>query len=761
MLLYTEDRENDGGRAQHHLRKAVMGQKLERVSERDEESLDNSDWSEQTGDTRLSEAAEQDECRHHEDGSSVFSHQSIGGVRGINIGNSGLAVISSRTDPQSGQPIRAQGQQEHLLNSREGWVVPGRETASRVGESKRVLSFKETRQISNKKQGSVKGAAVWIGTAGMDEQENLNFSETGSSRGLTASCNPTNEEDFVVLERDENWISNDAENNTPGHHNKPEDKEDGSQSCNESKLSQPSRITPQERNNDIAHAKSSPGDSLETEMGGHSTQVTGSRCQLKGVSCVQAAQSKTTGKGMAETDQNIAAPMREEQKKCKDQRQEGNQNHENKFAGAVSKRAKAGIQGNHLLSTKKDNSQAFDKVTSSCPSQPETSHSGQPQLQDGHLFTPEQTNSMHSSSQPGSCNEKMQIACLKKETELVCFSAVVTPPPYTHLLPGKDTTKTSSVNTSSPPEAPSALSTSNNDFMPAEQSKPKGPPPPVPKKPKNPFIKLKTAQLISTDVQGRAKHHLRSEDRAKRRHTFDFNKDPLYGTSTNQDMCMLWDEKGTYTVPTNFRRLSADISPWDHLSLRDMDDRFGDMIDYEYCVRMAGLSPEEEPQDLDMMQRRVFLERRSRRKWSPPPITERPRHTLAKQVITTDSETENPTSTLSEKKETEPVFLTDRALMQVNPNSQSEHPKDLTDPISNRDTRRCSDVGSYKPVAEIVKEKNQLHRLQGRVKPEGPKVQVRLAEQNPTLKVSQMKNTFDVPKKSKERPVEMQTPPKK
>ncbi|MEQ2188026.1 hypothetical protein GOODEAATRI_010710 [Goodea atripinnis] len=615
-----------------------MGQKLERVSERDEESLDNSDWSEQTGDTRLSEAVEQDECRHHEDGSSVFSHQSIGGVRGINIGNSGLAVISSRTDPQSGQPIRAQGQQEHLLNSREG-------------------------------------------------------------------------------------------------------------------------ITPQERNNDIAHAKSSPRDSLETEMGGHSTQVTGSRCQLKGVSCVRAAQSKTTGRGMAETDQNIAAPMREEQKKCKDQRQEGNQNHENKFAGAVSKRAKAGVQGNHLLSTKKDNSQAFDKVTSSCPSQPETSHSGQPQLQDSHLFTPEQTNSMPSSSQPGSCNEKMQIACLKKETELVCFSAVVTPPPYTHLLPGKDTTKTSSVNTSSPPEAPSALSTSNNDFMPAVQSKPKGPPPPVPKKPKNPFIKLKTARLISTDVQGRAKHHLRSEDRAKRRHTFDFNKDPLYGTSTNQDMCMLWDEKGT--VPTNFRRLSADISPWDHLSLGDMDDRFGDMIDYEYCVRMAGLSPEEEPQDLDMMQRRVFLERRSRRKWSPPPITERPRHTLAKQVITTDSETENPTSTLSEKKGTEPVFLTDRALMQVNANSQSEHPEDLTDPISNRDMGRCSDVGSYKPVAEIVKEKNQLHRLQSRVKPEGPKAQVRLAEQNPTLKVSQMKNTFDVPKKSKERPVEVQTPPKK
>ncbi|KAM4719241.1 uncharacterized protein FYW61_015083 [Anableps anableps] len=734
-----------------------MGQKLERVSEKDEESLDNSDWSEQTGDTRLSEVAEQTEGRHQQDGSSV-SHQSIGGIRGISAGNSGkIAVITSRTGPQSGRPIRDQGQQEHRLNSRGEWVVPGKETASHaVEESKRVLSFKETRRISNKKQGSEKGAAARTRTAAMDEQENLNLSETDSSRGLTASCNPSNEEDFVVLERDENWMSNDVENNTAGHHSKPEGVEDGSECFNDAKLSQPSRITPQEKNNDITRARSSPGDSLETEMGRHSAQVTGSRCQLKGVSCARAAQSKTTGKGMAETDQNVAVCMREEQNRYKDQQQEVDQNHENKFAGAVSKRAKAGVQGNLLSSTKRDNSQVFDKVTSSNPSQAVVSNSGEPHLQDSHSFTLEQTNSMPSPSQAGNCNEKIQVACLKKESELVCFSAVVTHPPLTHLLPGKDATKTSSVNTSGPLEAPSALSTSNNDLIPAEKSKPKGPPPPVPKKPKNPFIKLKTAQLMSTDVQRRAKDHLRSEDRAKRRHTFHFNKDLPYGAPTNQDMCILWDERGSYAVPSSFRRLSADIGLWDHLSPRDMDDRFGDMIDYEYCVRMAELSPEEEPQNLDMMQRRVFLERRSRRNWSPPPVTERPQHTptctetLSKPRVTPDDGTESLKSTFLEKKETHPV------LTQANAHSQSEHPKDLTDPINNRDIGRGSEVGSYKPVAEIVKETNQMQRQQGRVKPEGPKILVRQAEQNPTLKVSQMKNTFDVPKKSQERPAEVQ-----
>ncbi|KAM4532813.1 coronin-1C-A-like isoform 1-T1 [Fundulus diaphanus] len=462
---------------------------------------------------------------------------------------------------------------------------------------------------------------------------------------------------------------------------------------------------------------------------------------------------------MAETDPNVSGRVREEQKTCTDQRPEVNQNQENRFAGAVSRRAKSGVQGNLSSSTKRETSEALDKVTCSRPSQPPTSHSGEPNLQDGHSFTLEQTHSMPSPSQAASCHEKVQVACLKKESELVCFSAVVTPPPLTHLLPGKDTTKTSSANASGPPEAPSALPSSNNGLTSAEKPKPKGPPPPVPKKPKNPFIKLKTAQLMSSDVQRRAKDHLRSEDKAKRRHTFHFNKDLLCGAPTNQDMCHLWDERGTYTGPINFRRLSADIGSWDHLALRDLDDRFGDMIDYEYCVRMAELSPEEEPQNLDMMQRRVFLERRSRRRWSPPPVTEKPQHaltrteTIPKSGLTTDNETESPKSTFSEKKETPPIPLTDKVLMQVNANSQSEHP--------NRDTGRGGEVGSYKPVAEIVKEANQMQRRQSRVKPEGPKAPVRLAEENPALKVSQMKNTFDVPKKSKERPPEMQAPPKK
>ncbi|KAF6733290.1 hypothetical protein FQA47_000876 [Oryzias melastigma] len=81
-------------------------------------------------------------------------------------------------------------------------------------------------------------------------------------------------------------------------------------------------------------------------------------------------------------------------------------------------------------------------------------------------------------------------------------------------------------------------------------------------------------------------------------------------------MCLLWDERGTYTLPTNFRRLSADLSPWEQLSLEYMDEQYGDMIDYDYCIRMAQVpQEEEEAQSMDMLQRRMFLERRSRFKY--------------------------------------------------------------------------------------------------------------------------------------------------
>lgn len=838
-----------------------MGQKLEKLSEKDEESFDNSDWSEQTGETEQSETAEQDESRD-QDCATFATPQCIGRISGISGGGPAAGHVGeltgtpARTDPQTGQPIRPLGQREHPLNTRGEWVGGDKESRSvapTAEGSKTVLSSKETRLTTNKKRGSESKAVACTGTAAMEEQGNGKKSELGRSklgpdaqtRSLTASCDPTNEEDFVVLEEDETWMPSDGESNiTVGCRVKTENPQsptktrvdkDASASYSDNNLPQPSRNALQERgiektsrrNSDTlsvmtdsveAHARSSPAVCFEREMGQHLAEVTGSRCRLKGVSHVGAAHTETTGSGRAESVQNmnehskgqvspsidkerlpprhssgsakrlrkstddmldeagyldkVAPSSRESEIRDKESHNSGfvaekmqveaDQSHQSRFAGVVSKRAKVGTLS---LCTKKEDSQVFCKATDSQSPKPPSSEISL--LQDNPAIVLEQCPPLLGKE---GCDGKTQIASLKRESELVCFSAVITPPPVTHQLPKRDTPiatqlGTSMVNSQVAPDATPASCDSKDESMPKDKPKVKGPPPPVPKKPKNPFIKLKTAQLMSTDVQRRCKDPLRSEERVKRRHTFHFNKDPPCNTPTNQDMCMLWDERGTYRVPSNSRPLSVDLSPWEHLSLGRMDDRYGDMIDFDYCVRMARLSPEEETQNLDMLQRKLFLNRRSRFKSSPPPVAKKPQNPFASTETlyipedTPDNEIQRPKPACLGKREIYPEHLSERVSAQFSNGDHGNYDnrKDITDYSGDSG----GEVGSYKPVAEIIKETNQMHRHQRRVKPEGAKAQVRVAEQSPSVKVSQMKNAFDAPKKARERPPEVQSPPKK
>uniref|UniRef100_UPI0037E932C0 uncharacterized protein coro1cb isoform X1 n=2 Tax=Semicossyphus pulcher TaxID=241346 RepID=UPI0037E932C0 len=641
----------------------------------------------------------------------------------------------------------------------------------------------------------------------MEEQENEKSSKLGrcrlspdsQTRSPTASCDPTLEEDFVVLERDESWISSDRENNiTSGNRIKPENSQPSTKKRGEENTStsdrnnsrpQPSRDAPQDkgvektsrRKSDTfsittdsvkANAMGSTTACSERERGQHLAEVTGSRCQLKGVTHVGATHAETTGKGKAERELNwndhsegkvstgnkepnsrsvkgltrstgswekVEPSLRESEKKVnQDQSQ-------SRFAGVVSKRAKEGISSS---CTKKEDSQVFSKAAD--PRLPKAPSFEIPLLEDNVSFSLEQSDVIPSLPLPGNedSNRKIQIASLKRESELVCFSAVITPPPVTHQM------------------APDALCDMKDESTPKEKPKVKGPPPPVAKKPKNPFIRLKTAQLMSTDVQRRDKDHLRSEERVRRRHTFDFNKILPCNAPTNQDMCLLWDERGTYTVPTNIRRLSIDLSPWEP-SLGHMDDQFGDMIDFDYCTRMAQLSPDEEQQNLDMLQRRVFLERRSRFKSSPPTVADKPHdpyassETLHIPEVTPDNDIQRPKPACSGKREIYREPLSERLDTQIRNNNSGNYSnnRDITNFSSDRDAG--SEVGSYKPVSELIKETNQMQRHQGRVKPEATKAQVRVAEQSPSVKVSQMKDAFDVPKKSRERPPERQASPKK
>lgn len=843
-----------------------MGQRLERLSEKDEESQENSDWSGQTAETQHSQTTEQDESRNQDDG-HLMTRYITGAISGIfvsspAVGHAGEHTVSSAcTVPQTGQPIRPLGQQEHPLDTRRQWVggdTEGWSVTRTVEGSKTALSPKETRYTLNAKQGYKSTAVAFTRTTAMEEQGNEKKSEFGYSklgpdsqtRGLTNPCNPTNEEEFVVLERGEAWTSSDEENNitfgnrikteNPQSSNRKRVEEDASPSQSDDNRPQPSTNNPEDTDNDKesrvkcdtlleAHAESSPTACFERKMGQHLAELTGGRCQLKGVSHDRAAHTETTRRGKAEREQNmndhskkqmhvhiskedlstqnnsglvkrlsettgdlenvhdLAVQLTEEEgdeeraaksncESCletaelslresqnKDitlKTQQADQSHQSRFAGAVSKRAKAGVTGTLKSNNKNEDDQAFSHSLKAKPYSSEIQ-----QLQDNHSSSLEQLDLIPCLPLPENegCDGKTQIATLKRESDLVCFSSVITLPPLTHLLPTEAISVATQLKTNviNPQMAPdSTPCDSKEESVPKEKPKVKGPPPPVPKKPKNPLIKLKTAQLMSTDVQRRGKDNLHSDERVKRRHTLDFNKVLPHNPPANQDMCLLWDERGTYTVPTNMQRLSVGLEPWEHLSLKHVDDQYGDMIDFDYCERMAKLSPDEEPPNLDMLQRRVFLERRSRYKSSPPPVAKKPSNPFASTdpvhapKVTSDKETVKPVC--SGKREIYPELLSEKKVStQVSNGDHANYGnrKDMTHHSKVRNAGSGSEVDSYKPVAEIVKETNQKHL--GRTKSEGAKAQVQ------SVKVSQIKNTFDVPKKSKERPQDIQLPTKK
>lgn len=800
-----------------------MGQKLERPSERleqpsekDEESFENADWSEQTGET---EEMEQDASRD-QDSSSVGGNAQLSGGNPA-IGQVGeLTLTPARTDPQTGQPIRSVGQQEGTLNTRGEWVggdSKSHSIAQTVEESKTVLRLKQTKQTPNSKRGSESKAVVCAGTAAMEEQGNGKRSEVGQRKvrpdaqtgSPTVSCDTTNEEDFVVLEEDETLMSSVCENNIVSGDGTHADNLQSSQerrveedSC-DGRLQQPSGNVPREKKFEEtrgtksvptdrveAHGKTLTTASFERERGQRLAEVTGSRCQLKGVSYVAATHTETTGKAERAQTMNEQEDMVDEavrltrerevqsnREPCSEKmnpsiKESDIQDKESHNSGVTAEKNSAGMKqcdpgkvaGAVSKKAKKEDGQVFQKAADAPSQKPPCSE--MQLLQDNLLISLEQCDLIPCPPllENGGNDGKRQVASLKRESELVCFSAVITPPPVTHWLPKGETSLaiqlgTSMVHSQTQQDATPVPCDSKDSSLAKEKPKVKGPPPPVPKKPKNPFIKLKTAQLMSSDVQRRGKDHLRSEERVKRRHTFDFNKNIPWIAPTNQDMCLLWDERGTYTVPANRRPLSVDLSPWEHDPLRRLDDQYGDMIDYDYCARMAKLSPEEDVQNLDMLQRREFLERRARFKGSPPSVAKKPPKPFASTEtvhipeVIPDNETQRPKP--AGRREIHHELQFERTPPHVSSYA------DVTDYSSRRDAESSSEVGSYKPVAEIVKETNQMQRHQARLKTEGAKVPVRVVEQSPSVRVSQMKNAFDVPKKSKERPAEFQSSPKK
>ncbi|TWW66063.1 uncharacterized protein coro1cb [Takifugu flavidus] len=701
-----------------------MGQKLEKLPDRDGGPSESSHPP--PADPDQMEGAGQEESWDHRSSTQG----------GLDVG---AGVTGHKEDTQIGQPIRPRGQRDHSPNARGeqgGGVRESWSFARTVEEFKTFLSFRERRQNSNPSENFESEAVACPGTAAMEQQSNGRNSESGGgkfgadaqTRSPTASCELANEGGFIVLHEDEaeaeganNTTLGNGTRDTVAEPDAPQEKRLGTTGRRTADAVSPAADGAEADDKSLAAA------CFEREMGQHLAEVTGGRCRLKAVSHAGAAHAETTGeaeerstKDLSKKQVPIAPGSVRRQKKSGGEAAgegsggDGDHVHQSRFAGAVSRRANAG------MATKPEENQGFRRTTD-----PQT-HPGSEILS----IPVEETDFLP--CRPLTRGEggsgRTQCASLKTESELACFAADLSPPPLTCRLPERE----GSAADSSP-----AQSDSGDTSAPRA----KGPPPPVPKKPKNPFIKLKTAQL--SEAQRRCKD-LRPEERIKRRHTFHFNKDAPWISAKNQDMCPLWDDRGPYVAPAARRPLSVDLSPWEHGAL---DDRYGNMIDFDYCDRIEQMSPDEDLQNLDMLQRRVFLERRSRFRSAPPSVAKIPPRATREPERAPDNEL-SPTHHLEVRSEVSNHIGEDRRTRRA------------TGSEGCRGDGGGSEGDSYKPVAEIVKAVNQLQRHPSRAKADGPKLQVQL-EQSASVKVSQMKNTFDAPKKTKERPPEVQSSPKK
>lgn len=727
-----------------------MGQKLEKPSEKD------GDQSGQVGETEGSAVAGgQDENRQQDNGSL--------GQLNVSSQASGRAALhtlqDARTDPQIGRPISAQGQPD--TRREQGGGLRGSQSVNRTGgQTQTVPSPEEIRPTPAKRRSAESEAAGCGATAAMEEQGGQKHSGLRGP-GRDARCNPITEEDFVVLDNG-NETSAVSEAGTPLGRTQPHPARRVEKG--QSNLSQPSgkvlqqqaaKATSRGGNADVPSTsagsleaqrnRSLPIAALEGETAQRGAEVTGGRCRLKAASYVSgAAEREQDGRAVSDSAMERPKALGERSPRIK--------------------RAGAARTGPVSLPSE-DDSRRSSREPERDP--PELLGSGIVLERCEPLPRPSLLARRDGETQ-------REIACLKRESELVSYSAVVAPPPSARWLPERDLPEAS--QRQEPAAATTDSCSSNQAAESREKPRPKGPPPPVAKKPKNPFVKLKTAQLMSGEVQRRGKDHLRSEERVRRRHTFHFNKDAPWLAARNQDMCTLWDERGAYVAPSGRRPLSVDLSPWEQGSLECMDDQYGDMIDFDYCTRMGKLSPDVELQDLDMMQRRIFFERRSRFRSSapqppppPPPVARKPpssfasTETLHLPESLPDSEVLRTNPELcSEAREIPSAVQSERLSPRAEIRScRRDNREIVADCRASKEEESGSEVGSYKPVAEIVKEKNQLQKNPGRVKADADKAQVRVTEQSSSVRVSQMKNAFDVPKKSRERQAEVQSSPKK
>ncbi|XP_037389586.1 uncharacterized protein LOC119262282 [Pygocentrus nattereri] len=340
---------------------------------------------------------------------------------------------------------------------------------------------------------------------------------------------------------------------------------------------------------------------------------------------------------------------------------------------------------------------------------------------------------------------------LQREKQPLYFTAVVTSPQQIHHTPEKGARKSTDVSYLFVPQT--EIQSMNSGLLASDTPKTtkiKGPPPPIPKKPKSPFSKVVAAKTShATDEPRQYSELLLQNIKMGRRKaaiesvTEDVDKFPL-----NMPFCPGTPDSLCYMCMLRCFNLKAD-GPVDFC-----DERVTSGM--ALWTKTVDVATGKEPGRLDISQMRHILEKKAKIKGPPPPIPKKPpnafAHMAGNVLSTTNSISEGTACYLKDDMcDYKPYIESTMAAEEPELSSVTSR-NDVPAADSTLSSDSCTLDGNglsrYRPVSELVRETNQLHPKMIRCGSKANETTSRTAAARQTVKVLQMTKTFDVKKTS-------------
>ncbi|XP_056313948.1 uncharacterized protein coro1cb isoform X2 [Danio aesculapii] len=344
-----------------------------------------------------------------------------------------------------------------------------------------------------------------------------------------------------------------------------------------------------------------------------------------------------------------------------------------------------------------------------------------------------------------------QKASQQREKDPLYFTAVITPTRQIHTFPDHEDSQLYFPRSQIQNMMPDI---SAEDVQTDKKAKIKGPPPPVPKKPKNPFKKAahhKESASHSVDEPREYSDLLLKNIKMGRRQAALQSVEDFSTHASCLDMLPYYTDSPSYMC-MSVESENADIPryylvPYDEIS--------------PDCNNLLETTDDEELKEMDMSQLRPILKKKAKRKGPPPPIPKKPQNPFVKtdteQIQTSkDSELEIVDHPLEYGRRDSESFMMD---------VEDEEDCKPTASLTRHLHAACSaseenDLSRFRPVSELIRDSNKIHKkVIHHSRTNIMEVRPDVTAGCQSLKVSQMKQAFDVQTSSRE--MERRSSPKK